>query len=157
MEELRTAFFGMGCFWGAEEAFRMLKGVINTEVGYMGGITKNPTYPRVCKGNTGHIEVIKITYDPEVVSYEELISIFWKKHDPTTPNRQGWDVGEQYSSNIFYTTEEQKEVAEKSLEEAQSKYCSRITTKIRKAAEFYPAEEYHQKYIMKKNNSLLNF
>jgi len=157
LEELSTAFFGMGCFWGAEEAFRMLKGVINTEVGYMGGITKNPTYPRVCNGNTGHIEVIKITYDPEVVSYEELVSIFWKKHDPTTPNRQGWDVGEQYSSNIFYTTEEQKEVAEKSLEEAQSKYCSRITTKIRKATEFYPAEEYHQKYIMKKNNSLLNF
>jgi len=152
-----TAVFGMGCFWSAEELFRKIKGVISTEVGFMGGTVKNPTYGQVCRGKSGHIEVVNITYNPKIVKYTDLLNLFWNNHDPTTPNRQGWDVGEQYSSHIFYFTEEQRLLAEKSFEKIQKSSDLRIVTAIKKASDFFPAEEYHQKYFMKKNNSILNF
>ncbi|MDK2928612.1 MAG: peptide-methionine (S)-S-oxide reductase [Methanococcus sp.] len=157
MKNIKTTVFGMGCFWGAEEVFRKVKGVVSTEVGFMGGTIKNPTYGQVCRGNSGHIEVVKIDYDPEIISYDELLDLFWNNHNPTTPNKQGWDVGEQYSSYIFYFDDEQKLIAEKSLEKMQENTDSKIVTIIKKAGSFYPAEEYHQKYFMKKNNSILNF
>jgi len=152
-----TAIFGMGCFWGAEELFRRINGVISTEVGYMGGDIKNPTYGQVCRGKSGHIEVVKVNYNLDIIQYDDLLELFWKNHDPTTPNRQGWDVGKQYSSHIFYFTEEQRLHAEKSLEKMQKTINLKIATVIKKASEFFPAEEYHQKYFMKKNNSILNF
>ncbi|MBA2846731.1 peptide-methionine (S)-S-oxide reductase [Methanococcus maripaludis] len=157
MKNIKTTVFGMGCFWGAEEVFRKVKGVVSTEVGFMGGTIKNPTYGQVCRGNSGHIEVVKIDYDPEIISYDELLDLFWNNHNPTTPNKQGWDVGEQYSSYIFYFDDEQKLIAEKSLEKMQENTDLKIVTIIKKAGSFYPAEEYHQKYFMKKNNSILNF
>jgi peptide-methionine (S)-S-oxide reductase len=157
LKNIKTTVFGMGCFWGAEEVFRKVKGVVSTEVGFMGGTIKNPTYGQVCRGNSGHIEVVKIDYDPEIISYDELLDLFWNNHNPTTPNKQGWDVGEQYSSSIFYFDDEQKLIAEKSLEKMQENTDSKIVTIIKKAGSFYPAEEYHQKYFMKKNNSILNF
>lgn len=145
-----TAVFGMGCFWSAEELFRKIKGVISTEVGFMGGTVKNPTYGQVCRGKSGHIEVVNITYNPKIVKYTDLLNLFWNNHDPTTPNRQGWDVGEQYSSHIFYFTEEQRLLAEKSFEKIQKSSDLRIVTAIKKASDFFPAEEYHQKYFMKR-------
>ncbi|MBG0768421.1 peptide-methionine (S)-S-oxide reductase MsrA [Methanococcus maripaludis] len=157
MKNIKTTVFGMGCFWGAEEVFRKVKGVVSTEVGFMGGTIKNPTYGQVCRGNSGHIEVVKIDYDSEIISYDELLDLFWNNHNPTTPNKQGWDVGEQYSSYIFYFDDEQKLIAEKSLEKMQENTDLKIVTIIKKAGSFYPAEEYHQKYFMKKNNSILNF
>jgi peptide-methionine (S)-S-oxide reductase len=157
LKNIKTTVFGMGCFWGAEEVFRKVKGVVSTEVGFMGGTIKNPTYGQVCRGNSGHIEVVKIDYDPEIISYDELLDLFWNNHNPTTPNKQGWDVGEQYSSSIFYFDDEQKLIAEKSLEKMQENTDLKIVTIIKKAGSFYPAEEYHQKYFMKKNNSILNF
>jgi peptide-methionine (S)-S-oxide reductase len=157
LKNINTTVFGMGCFWGAEEVFRKVKGVVSTEVGFMGGTIKNPTYGQVCRGNSGHIEVVKIDYDPEIISYDELLDLFWNNHNPTTPNKQGWDVGEQYSSSIFYFDDEQKLIAEKSLEKMQENTDLKIVTIIKKAGSFYPAEEYHQKYFMKKNNSILNF
>ncbi|CAF30404.1 peptide-methionine (S)-S-oxide reductase MsrA [Methanococcus maripaludis] len=157
MKNIKTTVFGMGCFWGAEEVFRKINGVVSTEVGFMGGTIKNPTYGQVCRGKSGHIEVVKIDYDPEIISYDELLDLFWNNHNPTTPNKQGWDVGEQYSSYIFYFDDEQKLIAEKSLEKMQENTDLKIVTIIEKAGSFYPAEEYHQKYFMKKNNSILNF
>lgn len=157
LKNIKTTVFGMGCFWGAEEVFRKVKGVVSTEVGFMGGTIKNPTYGQVCRGKSGHIEVVKIDYDPEIISYDELLDLFWNNHNPTTPNKQGWDVGEQYSSSIFYFDDEQKLIAEKSLEKMQENTDLKIVTIIKKAGSFYPAEEYHQKYFMKKNNSILNF
>ncbi|MCS3901220.1 peptide-methionine (S)-S-oxide reductase MsrA [Methanococcus voltae] len=154
------AIFGMGCFWGSEELFRRVKGVLDTEVGYMGGKTKYPTYEEVCGGNTGHVEVVTIIYDIKMIDYEELLDIFWINHDPTTVNRQGWDVGEQYASTIFYTTKKQCDLAKKSLKKVQKtlddmRIDKKIVTRIRKATEFYKAEEYHQKYLMKKNKKYL--
>lgn len=157
LKNIKTTVFGMGCFWGAEEVFRKVNGVVSTEVGFMGGTIKNPTYGQVCRGKSGHIEVVKIDYDPEIISYDELLDLFWNNHNPTTPNKQGWDVGEQYSSYIFYFDDEQKLIAEKSLEKMQENTDLKIVTIIKKAGSFYPAEEYHQKYFMKKNNSILNF
>jgi len=157
LKNIKTTVFGMGCFWGAEEVFRKINGVVSTEVGFMGGTIKNPTYGQVCRGKSGHIEVVKIDYDPEIISYDELLDLFWNNHNPTTPNKQGWDVGEQYSSYIFYFDDEQKLIAEKSLEKMQENTDLKIVTIIEKAGSFYPAEEYHQKYFMKKNNSILNF
>ena len=133
-----------------EEAFREIKGVVKTEVGYMGGTMKNPTYEDVCSHKTGHAEVVRLEFDPEVVPYEKLLDVFWSIHDPTQKNRQGPDVGTQYRSAIFYHNEEQKKAAEKSLKEEQKKYDKQIATEIVKATIFYPAEEYHQKYLMKK-------
>ncbi|MCQ5377362.1 MAG: peptide-methionine (S)-S-oxide reductase MsrA [Candidatus Methanomethylicia archaeon] len=149
---LEIATFGMGCFWGAESIFMGIKGVKKTSVGYMGGHTKNPTYEEVCTDKTGHAEVVQIEYDPNEVTYEELLNAFWENHDPTTPNRQGPDYGTQYRSVIFYHNDEQKKKAEEVLKrlESSKKYKGRIVTEIVPASEFYRAEEYHQKYFEKK-------
>ncbi len=150
--EKEKAIFAAGCFWGVEEMFRHLPGVISTRVGYTGGQSKNPTYEEVCTDQTGHAEAVEVTYDPEKISYEKLLSVFWNNHDPTTKNRQGPDVGSQYRSAIFYLNEDQKKAAEKSRDKLkksdQSKY--NIVTEITPASEFYEAEDYHQQYLYKK-------
>ena len=146
---MQTATFGAGCFWGVEATFQKIKGVKKTTVGYMGGKLKNPTYEQVCTNKTGHAEVIKIIYDPEQLSYEKLLEKFWKIHDPTQLNRQGPDIGTQYRSVIFYYNEKQKKLAEESKKQQQKKYSKKIVTEITPAKEFYPAEEYHQKYLQK--------
>ncbi len=141
------ATFGAGCFWCVEAVFQELKGVIKVESGYMGGSIPNPTYREVCTGNTGHAEVTRITFDPSVISYEELLEVLWTTHDPTTLNRQGADAGTQYRSAIFYHSEEQKSKAEKSKKEvATTIWDSPIVTEIVAVDTFYPAEEYHQDY-----------
>ncbi len=145
----QKATFGAGCFWGVESAFRRVNGVISTTVGYSGGSFKDPTYEDVCCGKTGHAEVVQVEFDPAMVSYDELLAVFWEIHDPTTMNRQGPDVGEQYRSAIFYHDPEQKVRAESSKEKlAQSgRYKSPIVTEITPASELYRAEEYHQQYF----------
>ena len=143
------ATFGAGCFWGVEASFQKIKGVTSTTVGYMGGKTKNPTYEEVCTDKTGHVEVVQITYDPFIVSYEKLLDVFWSIHDPTQLNRQGLDIGIQYRSVIFYHSEEQKQIAEKSKQKQLIRYKKKIMTDIISAREFYPAEEYHQNYFEK--------
>ncbi|MBY9015557.1 MAG: peptide-methionine (S)-S-oxide reductase MsrA [Candidatus Lokiarchaeota archaeon] len=145
---MKEAIFGAGCFWGVENRFGKIKGVVETEVGYTGGSTKNPTYKDVCTNKTGHAEVVKITYDPSIVSYEELLELFWDIHNPTTLNRQGWDTGTQYRSAVFYNNEEQHLSAIKLKEklDKSGKYKKPIVTEIVPAAEYYKAEEYHQKY-----------
>ncbi len=145
------ATFAAGCFWGVESVFKQVKGVIETTVGYTGGTVPNPSYRQVCTGITGHAESVLIKFDPGIVSYEELLSLFWRIHDPTTPNRQGPDVGTQYRSAIFYHNDQQKEAAEKSKEEFDKKgaYINKATTQIVPASQFYEAEEYHQDYFEK--------
>ncbi len=141
------ATFGAGCFWCVEAVFQELKGVLKVESGYMGGAIPNPTYREVCTGTTGHAEVTRITFDPTVISYEELLEVLWTTHDPTTLNRQGADAGTQYRSAIFYHSDEQKSKAEKSKKEvATTIWDSPIVTEIVPADTFYPAEEYHQDY-----------
>jgi peptide-methionine (S)-S-oxide reductase len=149
------ATFGAGCFWGVEAAFRQVDGVTGTEVGYAGGHTENPSYEDVCSHTTGHAEVVQVTYDPDQVSYEELLDVFWAKHDPTQLNRQGWDIGDQYRSVIFFHDEEQREAAERSKAQldASGKYRKPIVTKIEPAPTFYPAEEYHQRYLEKQGRA----
>ena len=149
------AIFGAGCFWGVEAEFRKVEGVIEVASGYSGGHTENPTYGDVCSGATGHAEVIEVEYDPSKVSYEELLELFWKEHDPTQLNRQGPDVGTQYRSVIFFVTPEQETVAYASKEKAQERFKKPIVTEIRPASEFYRAEEYHQRYFEK--NRLARF
>lgn len=139
---MQKATFGAGCFWGPEEVFGKVKGVISTKVGYMGGTVENPSYEKVCSGRTGHAEVVQIEFDPAKVSYKELLIIFWKIHDPAQLNRQGPDIGRQYRSVIFYHNEEQRKLAE------QSKPKNAVT-EIVPATKFYKAEEYHQKYLQK--------
>jgi methionine-S-sulfoxide reductase len=148
---MEEAIFGAGCFWGVETKFGKVEGVIETEVGYTGGATKNPTYKDVCTNKTGHAEVVKVTFDPSIVSYEELLEIFWDIHNPTTLNRQGWDIGTQYRSAVFYSNEEQRLSAIKLKEklERSGKYKKPIVTEIVPVAEYYKAEEYHQKYHKK--------
>ncbi|MBV8727179.1 MAG: peptide-methionine (S)-S-oxide reductase MsrA [Candidatus Eremiobacteraeota bacterium] len=143
-----VATFGAGCFWGVEAAFRQLPGVIDAVSGYMGGTKENPTYEEVCTDRTGHAEVVQVTYDPQKVSYRELLDLFWRMHDPTTRNRQGPDVGTQYRSAIFYHTPEQQReaLASKAALEAGGKYKRAIVTQIEPAQPFYRAEEYHQRY-----------
>jgi peptide methionine sulfoxide reductase msrA/msrB len=145
------ATFAAGCFWGVESIYKQVKGVIETTVGYTGGTTSNPTYRQVCTGITGHAEAVKIKYDPSIVSYEELLKIFWRTHDPTTPNRQGPDEGTQYRSVIFYHNGDQKEAAEKSKEEFNRSggYLNKAVTGIVPASIFYEAEDYHQDYFEK--------
>ena len=143
--------FGAGCFWGVEYNFSKLEGVSEVVSGYSGGKTSNPTYEQVCSNSTEHAEVVMINYDETVISYEDLLDSFWKKHDPTTLNRQGPDIGNQYRSAIFYYDEEQKELAQKSLDEFQKKLSKKIVTEITKADTFWKAEEYHQKYFEKHN------
>lgn len=148
---METATFAEGCFWGVEVVFRKVKGVTDVMVGYAGGIKENPTYEEVCSGTTGHAEAVEITFDPKVVSYEELLKIFWENHNPTTVNQQGQDIGEQYRSIIFYHTLKQKEFAEKSKENLgkSGAYSIPIVTEIVPAENFYKAEEYHQRYFEK--------
>jgi len=150
--KMGTAIFAAGCFWGVEADFQKLKGVVSTEVGYTGGHTKDPSYKQVCTDTTGHAEAIRITYDPAVIKYDDLLKVFWENHNPTTPNRQGPDVGSQYRSAIFYTTPEQQKAAISSREklDRSHKYSRPIVTEITPAGEFYRAEEYHQQYYQKK-------
>ncbi len=149
-EKTETAILAAGCFWGVEEAFRTLPGVISTEVGYTGGDVDEPTYEQVCDGNTGHAEAVKIAFNPKELPYEQILEVFWESHDPTTMNRQGPDVGEQYRSAIFYTTPEQKEIAEWSKQAAQNRFSKKIVTSIEKAREWWKAENYHQQYFLKR-------
>ena len=148
---MKKAMFGAGCFWGVEYNFSKLEGVNEVVSGYSGGKTSNPTYEQVCSNSTEHAEVVMIDYDETVISYEDLLDSFWRKHDPTTLNRQGPDIGNQYRSAIFYYDEEQKELAQKSLDEFQKKLNKKIVTEITKADTFWKAEEYHQKYFEKHN------
>jgi peptide-methionine (S)-S-oxide reductase len=148
----KIATFGAGCFWGVEAAYRQIPGVLSTRVGYLGGTMENPTYRDVCSGRTGHAEVVEVTYDPGRLTYDDLLTVFWENHDPTTLNRQGPDVGEQYRSAIFYHGDEQKSAAEASKEERNrsGRYRQPIVTEITPASTFYPAEEYHQQYLEKR-------
>ncbi|MDP5208897.1 peptide-methionine (S)-S-oxide reductase MsrA [Microbulbifer sp. 2205BS26-8] len=157
-EDTEVALFGMGCFWGAERLFWETEGVFATAVGYTDGATENPNYDEVCSGRTGHAEVVKVVYDPTVVSYAELLGLFWDRHDPTQGMRQGNDIGSQYRSCIFCYTETQKKAAEASkaaIQEAlDTKNRGRITTEISMAPEFYYAEEYHQQYMAKNKEAV---
>ena len=146
---IQKALFGAGCFWGVEEYFGNINGVIKTEAGYSGGNSKNPTYESVCYQNTDHAEVLHIDFDDNIISYENLVEEFWKCHDPTTLDRQGPDIGRQYRSVIYYFNEYQKNIAEKSKDKSQHSFQNRIVTEVSKADIFYKAEEYHQKYIQK--------
>jgi peptide-methionine (S)-S-oxide reductase len=148
---MAKATFAAGCFWGVEDAFRGVDGVISTTVGYTGGTTKSPTYKEVCTGRTGHAEAVEVEFDPGKISYLELLAIFWKSHDPTTPNRQGPDVGTQYRSAIFYHDPQQEEEARSSKAELEKKgvFKRPIVTEITPASEFYRAEDYHQQYFEK--------
>jgi len=147
---MEKATFGAGCFWGVEAAFRQVRGVLSTAVGYSGGHLENPTYKDVCSGRTGHAEVVQVEYDPAQVSYNDILKVFWENHDPTTLNRQGPDVGAQYRSAIFFHSPEQEAAAKASKEQMQSRYKNRIVTEIEPASEFYRAEEYHQQYLEKR-------
>jgi peptide-methionine (S)-S-oxide reductase len=149
----KKATFGAGCFWGVEAAFRQLEGVTRTRAGYAGGTLDNPTYEEVCSRKTGHAEVVEVTYDPERVSYDELLEVFWGKHDPTQLNRQGWDVGDQYRSVVFFHDQEQQEVALRSKAREQQNVSGPIVTQIEPAETFYEAEDYHQQYLEKRGRS----
>lgn len=148
----QQATFGAGCFWGVEEDFRVIPGVLETKVGYMGGTLKNPTYEDVCSDTSGHAEVVHLSYDPDVVSYQTLLKVFWENHNPTTMNQQGPDYGSQYRSVIFTYSPEQVAEAEgsKLSLEMSGKWKSPIVTQIVPAETFYPAEEHHQKYLLKR-------
>lgn len=148
-KNLAQATFGSGCFWCSEAVFQQLKGVARVVSGYSGGRTKNPTYDDICSGTTGHAEVIQVTYDPQVVSYDDLLEVFWKTHDPTTLNRQGNDVGTQYRSVVFFHDDEQRRLAVyyKERLDAAGAFRAKIVTEISPLAEFYPAENYHQNYF----------
>ncbi|MGE3803817.1 MAG: peptide-methionine (S)-S-oxide reductase MsrA [Gemmataceae bacterium] len=143
------ATFGAGCFWGVEAAFRNVKGVADAACGYMGGVVEQPSYRQVCYDNTGHAEVVQVDYDPAQVSYTQLLEAFWKMHDPTTKNRQGPDVGDQYRSAVFFHSPEQEAQARESLAQAQGRFARPIVTEISPAATFWRAEEYHQRYFEK--------
>jgi peptide-methionine (S)-S-oxide reductase len=148
---MQKATFAMGCFWGVQALFKAVPGVANTVAGYTGGHVVNPSYEKVCSGSSGHAEAVEMEFDPNVVSYEKLLDLFWEHHDPTTPNRQGPDIGEQYRSAIFYHDDEQKKLAEESKErlEKNHRFKNPIVTEIVSAPEFYRAEEYHQDYAEK--------
>ena len=153
MPNQQIAVFGGGCFWCLEAVFDRLQGVLAVESGYMGGHVDNPTYRQVCNGNTGHVEVVRVTFDPQEISYPELLEVFFAMHDPTTLNRQGNDVGTQYRSVIFYESEEQKQLALKSIAElnATHEWPDPVVTAVEPAGKFYVAEDYHQEYY--DNNS----
>jgi methionine-S-sulfoxide reductase len=145
----QRATFAAGCFWGVEASFREIEGVLKTSVGYTGGTATDPSYEQVCSGTTGHAESVDVWFDPAVVSYNELLNAFWSIHDPTTPNRQGWDFGSQYRSAIFFHDAEQEQLAIASRDERQGKLRRSIVTEIVPASEFYNAEDYHQRYFEK--------
>ncbi len=148
MAKEQTAVFGGGCFWCMEAVFQRLTGVTHVESGYMGGHVDKPTYRQVCNGDTGHVEVVRVTFDPARISYRDLLEVFFAVHDPTTLNRQGDDAGEQYRSVIFYTNEEQQRIAEDVIAEmtAVKAFSEPIVTAVEPAGEFYVAEDYHQNY-----------
>ena len=156
---MEKATFAAGCFWGVESAFRTIDGVIDAQSGYMGGRTETPTYKEVCSGQTGHAEAVEITFNPAIVSYAELVELFWRVHNPTQVNRQGPDFGTQYRSAIFFHSLEQEAAAEKSKValEASGKYKKPISTQIVPAATFYRAEEYHQRYFEKTGRAACHF
>ena len=156
---MEIATFGAGCFWGIEAAFRQVPGVTDAVVGYAGGHTANPTYKDVCTDGTGHAEVVQVTFDPEQLSYEKLLEVFWQIHDPTQLNRQGPDFGTQYRSAIFFHSPEQEAVARKSKEQAQAsgRFRRPIVTEITPASAFYRAEEYHQRYLEKRGAASCHF
>tara|TARA_B100000029_G_scaffold122574_1_gene115899 strand:+ start:32 stop:484 length:453 start_codon:yes stop_codon:yes gene_type:complete len=148
---MEIAILALGCFWEPEEKFSKLNGITNTEVGYCGGNKSQTTYKEVCGGKTNHAEVIKIEFDEKVISYEEILKKFFESHDPTTMNRQGPDIGTQYRSEIFFINDKQKKIAEKIKSNLNKKYNGKIITNISKKKNYCKAEEYHQKYIQKKN------
>jgi peptide-methionine (S)-S-oxide reductase len=141
------ATFGAGCFWKPEHVFRQVDGVVSTSVGYMGGDTNNPSYEQVCTGRTGHVEVVQVEYDPARISYDELLDIFWQSHDPSQHNRQGPDVGSQYRSAVFTHDAAQQQVAEASRKKVKS--AGKVATEVTPAADYWPAEDYHQQYVEK--------
>jgi peptide-methionine (S)-S-oxide reductase len=145
-----TATFGAGCFWGVEVAFRNVPGVVDTAVGYEGGTLPNPTYEDVCSKTTGHAEVVQVEFDPDEVSYDELLDVFWDVHDPTQVNRQGPDVGSNYRSAIFFHSPEQQERALESKARVQARFDRPIATEITPASDFWRAEDYHQQYLVKR-------
>ena len=145
-----TASFGAGCFWQVEVEFRNTPGVLDAIVGYMGGDLENPTYEQVCTDRTGHAEVVEVKFDPDEISYDDLLEVFWRLHDPTQVNRQGPDVGRQYRSAIFVYDDEQRAAAEASRERAQARYSKPIATTIEPASTFWQAEDYHQRYLEKR-------
>ena len=153
------ATFGAGCFWGVEDTFRQIPGVLDVIVGYTGGTVANPTYEMVCTGTTGHAEAVQVTYDPTKVTYDQLLNIFWENHNPTTRDQQGPDFGSQYRSVIFYHDEAQKNAAEASKDalDASGKWKRPIVTQITEAAPFYSAEEYHQQYLKKNGLSSCHY
>ena len=144
------ATFAAGCFWGVEAEFRNVEGVVQTAVGYIGGKKDEPTYEEVCSDRTGHAEAVEVEFDPERVSYEQLLELFWELHDPTQVNRQGPDYGSQYRTEIFFHSPEQEIAATKSKAEAQTRFSKPIATRITPAPTFWPGEEYHQRYLEKK-------
>jgi len=150
-ERTENATFGAGCFWQPEAELKQLPGVLDTQVGYEGGHVDNPTYEQVCSGTTGHAEVTQVEFDPEQVSYEDLLDRFWEMHDPTQVNRQGPDVGDQYRTVIFFHSPEQEAAARAAVERVDStlRWPKKVVTEIAPAAEFWPAEEYHQRYLEK--------
>ncbi|REJ64676.1 MAG: peptide-methionine (S)-S-oxide reductase [Planctomycetota bacterium] len=152
---MEKATFGAGCFWGVEVTFRNVEGVVDAAVGYLGGSTENPTYEDVCTQTTGHAEVVEVEFDPDKVSYDKLLDVFWDCHDPTTLNRQGPDVGTQYRSAIFFHSPEQQAaaVASKERQDASGRFPSKIVTEITPTSTFYRAEEYHQRYLEKRGQA----
>jgi peptide-methionine (S)-S-oxide reductase len=152
-QDVETAIFAAGCFWQVEADFRNLEGVIETAAGYTGGKTEEPTYEEVCTDRTGHAEAVQVTYDPSQVTYEELLDVFWRSHDPTQLNRQGPDIGSQYRSAIFFASPEQEKSAIASRDAAQERFERPIVTEITEAPSFYPAEDYHQRYLEKRGQA----
>lgn len=154
MANVETAVFGGGCFWCLEAVFDQLSGVKSVESGYMGGTVDNPTYRQICGGNTGHVEVVRVTYDPQEISYEDLLEVFFTIHDPTTLNRQGNDVGTQYRSVIFYNSDRQRQAAEKAITDlnAGKTWPDPVVTTVEPASKFFVAEDYHQEYYANNSN-----
>jgi peptide-methionine (S)-S-oxide reductase len=151
MTEIAT--FGAGCFWGVEVAFRNVPGVVDTAVGYEGGTLPNPTYEDVCSKKTGHAEVVQVAFDPDEISYDQLLDVFWDEHDPTQVNRQGPDIGSNYRSAIFFHSPEQQEQALESKARVQARFARPIATEITPASDFWRAEEYHQQYLVKRGRA----
>ena len=151
---MQKATFAAGCFWGVEHGFREVEGVGDAISGYTGGHVENPTYKQVCTGRTGHAEAVEVTFDPDVVSYDQLLAVFWNVHNPTTRDRQGFDIGHQYRSAIFYHSDEQRRAAEASRDAAQTHLKREIVTEIVPAQTFWPAEDYHQRYVEKNGRAV---
>ena len=147
---MEIAVLGLGCFWGPEIKFSKLEGVIKTEVGYCGGDSKETTYKEICTGNTNHAEVVKLDFDPKVISYEKILDFFFEIHDPTTLNSQGPDFGTQYRSEIFYLSDRQKEIAKNGIDKINSNLSGKVVTKFSLLKNYCPAEEYHQRYLEKR-------